>query len=86
MSNRFGLHVENCLNGELSPDLSHIMLYQVCFRFKLYSNLLVLGLYHPKIIDKTNGIVYQSLTSTTIHMPFESWICYIVIHHIDSPM
>jgi hypothetical protein len=62
------------------------MLYQVRFGFKLYSNLLILGLYHPKIIDKTNGIVYHSLMGTTIHMPFESWIRYIVIHPIDSPM
>ncbi len=26
---------------------SPIMLYQTCFRFRLYSNLLVLGLYYP---------------------------------------
>jgi hypothetical protein len=30
--------------------------------------------------------MYWSLTSTTIHMPFESWIHHIVIGHIDSPI
>jgi hypothetical protein len=86
MSNWLVLQAENCLNSELLPDLSHIILYQILFKFKLYSNLLVLMLCHPKIIDKTNGIIYQSLTDTTIHMHFESWIRYIVIHSIDSPM
>jgi hypothetical protein len=36
--------------------------------------------------DKTNSVVYWSLIGITIHMLFESWICHIVIHHIDSSM
>lgn len=45
-----------------------------------------LGYTTPKIIDKTNGTVYWSLTITTIHVLCESWIHHIVIGHIDSPI
>jgi hypothetical protein len=39
-----------------------------------------------KTFDKTNIIMDRSLTCTRIHMPSESWIRHIAIHHIDSPM
>jgi hypothetical protein len=45
-----------------------------------------LGYTTPKIFDKTNGVIYQLLTITTIHMFSKSWIHHIAIHHIDTPM
>jgi hypothetical protein len=64
---------------------SAIMLYQTCFKFKPYSNLLFLGYTAPETFDKMNKIIYQSLMGITIHITFESWICHIAIYHIDSP-
>jgi hypothetical protein len=64
---------------------SPIMLYQSYSKFRPYSNCWFLGYTTPETFDKTN-IVYWSLASTTIHMPSKSWICHIVIRHIDSPM
>jgi hypothetical protein len=60
---------------------SPIMLYsnhiQICWFF---------GYTTPETFDKTNGVVYQSLTRITIHMPSKSWIHHIIIRHMDSPI